>query len=164
MSFTVRPIREEKKPGQFRKFAVIGAGILEAAVHLYHQMRHREEEAVESQKRTRFLKRTVTVLLAGLLILLLLIGTLKVLARIKIISLSSMVRIVSTAPMQDEHGFTNVLLLGEGDNDHEGVDLTDTIMVVSLDPGDTKSAVLLSLPRDLYFLSTEKMGKGRVNS
>ncbi len=164
MSFTIRPIREEKKPGKFRKYAVIGTGILEAAVHLYHQMRHREEEVIESQKRTRFLKRSVTVLLAGLLILLLLIGTLKVLARIKVISLSSMVRVVSTAPAHDEHGFTNMLLLGEGNSDHDGVDLTDTVMVVSLDPSATKSAVMLSLPRDLYFLSTEKMGKGRVNS
>lgn len=164
MSFVSRPIRQEKKPNRFRKFAVIGAGLLEAATHLYHQMKHREEEEEKDQRRVRVLKRTIALLLSGLLILLLLIGALKVLVRLKAISLGSMVSAVSSSPGQDEHGFTNVLLLGEGDSDHDGVDLTDTLMVVSLDPTKTKSAVLLSLPRDLYALSTEKMGVGRINS
>lgn len=164
MSFVSRPIREEKKPSRFRKFAVIGTSILEAAVHLYHQMKHREQEEREEQKRVRILKRTIAILLSGLLILLLLIGTLKMLVRMKVISLGSMVSAVSNHPGQDENGLTNILLLGEGNSDHDGVDLTDTVMVVSLDPKETKSAVMLSLPRDLYFLSTEKMGKGRINS
>ena len=164
MSFTLRPIREDKKNGRFRKCAVIATGVLEAAVHLYHQMKHREEETVESQKRVRLLKRATLVLLSGLLILLFLIGTLNVLVRMKMLSLGTMVSVVSTPPAHDERGNTNVLLLGEGDNDHDGVDLTDTIMVVSLDPVHTESAVMLSLPRDLYLLSTEKMGKGRINS
>lgn len=164
MSFVSRPIREEKKPSRFRKFAVIGTGILEAAVHLYRQMKHREEKEKEEQKRVRVLKRTMVILVSGLLILLLLIGTLKFLVRLKAISLGSMVSAVSSHPGKDDHGMTNVLLLGEGDSDHSGIDLTDTVMVVSLDPKTTKSAVMLSLPRDLYFLSTDKMGKGRINS
>ncbi len=164
MSFVSRPIRQEKKPNRFRKFAMIGTGILEAAVHLYHQAKHREEDEEKGQKRVRMLKRTIAVLLSGLLILMLLIGALKILVRLKAISLGSMVSAVSSSPGQDEHGFTNVLLLGEGDKDHDGVDLTDTLMVASLDPVKTKSAVLVSLPRDLYALSTEKMGAGRINS
>lgn len=65
---------------------------------------------------------------------------------------------------KDENGITNILLLGEGDNDHEGIDLTDTVMIVSLDTVNTKSTVMLSLPRDLYVLKTEKMGAGRINT
>ena len=164
MSFVSRTIREEKKPSRFRKFAVIGTALLEAAVHLYHQMKHREEEEHTKQKRVRILKRAVVVLTAGLFILLLLIGTLKLLVRMKAISLGSMVSAVSTHPGKDEHGLTNILLLGVGYSDHVGVYLTDTVMVVSLVPNRTESAVMLSLPRDLYFLSSEKMGKGRVNS
>ncbi|MCK5017676.1 MAG: LCP family protein, partial [Candidatus Peribacteraceae bacterium] len=34
----------------------------------------------------------------------------------------------------------------------------------SLDPNKTKSTVLISIPRDVYFLGTEKMGKGKINS
>ncbi len=101
------------------------------------------------------LKQTMTLLLSGLLILTLLIGALKVLVHLKAFSLGNMVAAVSSSPGKDEHGFTNVLLLGEGDNDHSGIDLTDTIMLVSLDPVKTKSALMLSLPRDLYVLSTE---------
>ncbi len=63
----------------------------------------------------------------------------------------------------DESGRHNVLLLGEGDSDHDGTDLTDTIMIGSVDT-KLKNVVLLSLPRDLYFLETKEMGKGRINS
>jgi len=114
-------------------------------------------------KRERTLKLTFTVLLSALLVLLLLIGTLKVLVRLKTVALG-MVSVAGIALPADENGLTNILLLGEGDNNHEGVDLTDTIMIASLDPKNTKSAVLLSIPRDTYVLSTEKMGKDRINS
>lgn len=43
----------------------------------------------------------------------------------------------------------NVLLLGYGGAGHDGANLTDSIMVVSLDPA-THVATLLSVPRDLW--------------
>lgn len=46
-------------------------------------------------------------------------------------------------------GRVNVLLLGVGGADHSGGDLTDTIMVASVDPVNNQ-AVLLSIPRDLW--------------
>lgn len=46
-------------------------------------------------------------------------------------------------------GRINVLLLARGGAGHDGPDLTDTIMVASIDPIQ-KEAGLLSLPRDLY--------------
>jgi LCP family protein required for cell wall assembly len=46
-------------------------------------------------------------------------------------------------------GRVNILLLGRGGEGHEGADLTDTIILVSIDP-IAKEASLLSVPRDLY--------------
>ncbi|HET6924434.1 MAG TPA: LCP family protein, partial [Candidatus Saccharimonadales bacterium] len=46
-------------------------------------------------------------------------------------------------------GRVNILLLGNGGNGHDGPDLTDTIMVASIDPVN-KTADLLSVPRDLW--------------
>jgi LCP family protein required for cell wall assembly len=46
-------------------------------------------------------------------------------------------------------GRINVLLLGIGGAGHDGPNLSDTIMVMSIDPV-TKNAAMLSIPRDLY--------------
>lgn len=46
-------------------------------------------------------------------------------------------------------GRVNVLVLGKGGLGHEGADLTDTILVASINPIQ-KEAALLSVPRDLY--------------
>ncbi|MBP9751209.1 MAG: LCP family protein, partial [Candidatus Peribacteraceae bacterium] len=56
-----------------------------------------------------------------------------------------------------------LLVLGVGDKDHDGVDLTDTIMVVSLDPKDTKTVVMLSIPRDLWLTNIDHAADGRIN-
>lgn len=46
-------------------------------------------------------------------------------------------------------GRINILLLGKGGGNHDGPDLTDTILVASIDPVN-KNASLVSLPRDLW--------------
>lgn len=46
-------------------------------------------------------------------------------------------------------GRINILLLGIGGPGHEAPDLSDTIMVASIDP-KTKDVAMLSVPRDLY--------------
>ena len=46
-------------------------------------------------------------------------------------------------------GRINVLVMGVGGAGHDGPDLSDTIMVMSIDPR-TKDAAMLSIPRDLY--------------
>jgi|GEM_PF-325857 LCP family protein required for cell wall assembly len=164
MSFTVRPVREERKSsGRTKKYLLIAATLLQSIFHLYQWKKEHDVKEAKETRRIRTLKRTVAILLGVLVALLLIIGTLKILVRLKAISLTGMISMVSENPPTDEHGFTNVLLLGVGDADHDGIDLTDTIMVASLDPDHTKSAILLSIPRDTYVLSTEKMGKGRIN-
>ena len=46
-------------------------------------------------------------------------------------------------------GRVNILLLGVGGKNHDGGDLTDTMLVLSVDPVNTKAA-MLSVPRDLW--------------
>jgi polyisoprenyl-teichoic acid--peptidoglycan teichoic acid transferase len=50
-------------------------------------------------------------------------------------------------------GRVNILLLGKGGVGHEAPDLTDTILIASIDPVQ-KEAALLSLPRDFYVSSS----------
>jgi LCP family protein required for cell wall assembly len=50
---------------------------------------------------------------------------------------------------QDEYGYTNIVLLGDGGHVRDGADLIDTIMVASID-FEGKSVSLLSIPRDYY--------------
>ncbi len=64
---------------------------------------------------------------------------------------------------RDAGGRTNVLLLGVGDSDHQGADLTDSLIVVSIEPR-TQSIVLLSLPRDLYLADAPKAPDARINA
>lgn len=51
-------------------------------------------------------------------------------------------------------GRVNILLLGKGGAGHEGADLTDTIVVASIDPIQ-KEMSLLSIPRDFYVSTTD---------
>jgi len=67
------------------------------------------------------------------------------------------------APAHDANGFTNVLLLGVGDALHDGSDLTDTMILASIDPA-TRSAVMLSLPRDLMVVTESGISRGRINA
>ncbi len=51
--------------------------------------------------------------------------------------------------LQSSHNRTNVLLLGIGGGTHEGADLTDTMIVLSLD-NVKKVTSLISIPRDVW--------------
>lgn len=163
MSFTSRRVREEKKPSVLARSLLLAVPLIQWGARYYAHFKHAKQEEAVQAKREHLLKRTVTVLLAALLVLLLLIGTLKVLVRLKAMTLGMVGMAAAELPV-DSNGLTNVLLLGEGNSDHSGIDLTDTVMIASLDPKGTKSAVLLSIPRDTYILKTEKMGAGRINS
>lgn len=79
------------------------------------------------------------------------------------VALRSMMAIQGIALPSDADGLTNILLLGVGDVDHDGPDLTDTMIVLSLDP-KTDSAVLLSLPRDLLIDGQGREVGGRINA
>jgi LCP family protein required for cell wall assembly len=62
---------------------------------------------------------------------------------------------------QDQNGYTNIALLGDGGHVRDGADLVDTIMVASIDFKD-KSVSLLSVPRDFY-VKSDKYGNAKIN-
>jgi LCP family protein required for cell wall assembly len=51
--------------------------------------------------------------------------------------------------IEEKTGNINVLFLGKGGGRHEGPDLTDTIIVASINP-DKNTVTLISIPRDLW--------------
>ncbi|HUS26821.1 MAG TPA: LCP family protein [Nevskiaceae bacterium] len=59
-------------------------------------------------------------------------------------------------------GRINILLLGKGGQGHEAPDLTDTILVASIDPVN-KTASLLSIPRDLW-VAAPGAGSSKINA
>lgn len=58
-------------------------------------------------------------------------------------------------------GRVNILMLGKGGPGHEGADLTDTLLIVSIDPIQKESS-LLSIPRD-FWVKTDK-GQSKINA
>ena len=61
----------------------------------------------------------------------------------------------------DSHGHTNFVLTGIGGGEHDGGNLTDTIMLVSLDQTNN-NVKMLSIPRDLY-IEDKATGGQRMN-
>ena len=59
-------------------------------------------------------------------------------------------------------GRVNILLLGKGGAGHEAPDLTDTLLIASIDPVQ-KHAALLSIPRDLW-VQPEGLGHTKINA
>ncbi|MCJ7804638.1 LCP family protein, partial [Patescibacteria group bacterium] len=59
-------------------------------------------------------------------------------------------------------GRINILLLGIGGAGHDGADLTDTMMVVSVDPVN-KNVSMLSIPRDLW-VDIPGGGESKINA
>jgi LCP family protein required for cell wall assembly len=65
---------------------------------------------------------------------------------------SNVFGILQTSPIKkDANGRTNFLVLGTSEDDpgHEGANLTDSMMIVSISQ-DKKDAYMFSIPRDLY--------------
>lgn len=69
----------------------------------------------------------------------------------------------STKLKGESDGRVNILLAGNSADDpgHDGADLTDSIMIVSIDTRDNK-AFLLSIPRDLW-VETDNSGWQKIN-
>lgn len=162
MSFTVRKIRTAplRRSFPWRRYVIALLTIGRPLLGWYGAWKRRQEE----QKRTRALQKILLILVALLCALLLLGGTARALFGLRSMGMHSLINVTGGEAPRDPLGRINVLLLGEGNAAHDGTDLTDTIIVASLDPIDTQAVAALSLPRDLYFLSTEKMGKGKLNS
>lgn len=76
-------------------------------------------------------------------------------------NITDLVQIFSADLAQDDKNRTNLLLLGTGGGDHDGADLTDTIIIASL-KHDKKTVSMFSLPRDLW-VNMAGYGSSRIN-
>ncbi len=165
MSFQVRQIGKEKKPGllKWKKWAVAGTVVLKPFLGFYASWKERQKKEQRHERRLTLLKRAFAVLMAILLAAALLAVIANALFSMNL-SLRNIVSVAGKDLATDENGFTNILLVGSGDESHDGRDLLDTVIVLSIDPTAERGSAMLSLPRDLYFLQTEQMGAGRINS
>ena len=121
-------------------------------------------EFKEPRRKIRFLKRACLSIIILLLIVGIFLGTKAFLAGRKIITRSNggAPVLVGTELKSEGDGRVNILLLGIGGQGHEGPNLSDTIMIMSLDL-KTKSVALLSIPRDLYVL-IPGYGSAKINA
>lgn len=86
-----------------------------------------------------------------------------VIAIVKVVSGFDFKTIIMSAGsdlLEDSEGRTNFLLIGTGGGIHDGADLTDTMMVASLNL-DKESLSMVSIPRDLHV--KESMGSMKIN-
>ena len=63
----------------------------------------------------------------------------------------------------ESEGRINILLLGMGGANHNGGELTDTIMIASIKPSENEAA-LLSIPRDLYVQIPDSKINTKINA
>jgi LCP family protein required for cell wall assembly len=68
--------------------------------------------------------------------------------------LISGLEIVAGKPLPESNGRTNILLLGSGGLGHEGPDLTDTIIFISVKQSSGETT-LISIPRDFWITSLQ---------
>jgi len=116
----------------------------------------------KQQKRAHF-KRMISIGIAIVVVIAIALITFSLIVKIGGASFGTFTKMSAVPVASNENGITNMLVLGQGDE--KGIDLTDAIMVVSIDPENTQSVMALSLPRDLYFLHTDSMEteNGKLN-
>ncbi|MDX9970736.1 MAG: LCP family protein [Candidatus Gracilibacteria bacterium] len=100
-------------------------------------------------------------LIATALILLILVLTVGIYKTLSEIDYSVLLKVAGTKLMEDDHGLTNFMILGIGGKNHDGGDLTDTIMIASLD-NKNHHVSMVSIPRDIY-LKDATIGNSKIN-
>lgn len=113
--------------------------------------RHKQRKPVSRRK--KIIKRIIKILLVLALIVAAYVGIQAFIAGSAIFQ-GNLFGIFQNKPLQmDENGRTNILLFGTSgtvdDKNHDGADLTDSILVLSLDQ-KKKNAYMMSIPRDLW--------------
>jgi LCP family protein required for cell wall assembly len=164
MSFAVRRISEQRQRSHWKRRLARALAFARPLVQLFARAKRKHDEGKRRAWHRLLVERTAIAAIALLCTLLLLGGIAKALLALHMFSASKILTAAGAELPVDTNGMANILLLGQGGSEHDGVDLTDSIIVASIDAAETKSVLLLSLPRDLYFLSKNDGGKGRVNS
>ncbi len=112
----------------------------------------------KKRKISRKMKITIPLFASILIILFLTIGIARAISSI---DFSLFLQAAGSDLEQDASGHTNFLLLGNGGLNHDGGDLTDTMIVASLN-SNGKLITMISIPRDLY-VDDDQVGSSRVN-
>jgi len=122
--------------------------------------KHSPKPPKERKPLSPHLKMQIFAVVGGLAVVgLLLFGIIEV---IKSLNFSSIVFSSFGKSLQTtEAGNTNILLMGTGGANHDGGNLTDTIILTSIDY-KSKTVPMLSIPRDLY-VETKLTGRSRIN-
>jgi LCP family protein required for cell wall assembly len=160
-SFRVRSLDDKKRWYRrvpLKRCVLTALLFAQPMIKIYCDWKNRQKH----ERRVFALKRTVVLLLSIFFGLILINAVARAFVAVRELTSTTFTTISGDAPLADLYGHTNILLLGQGDE--TGEELTDSIIIVSLDPDKTQSAFILSLPRDLFFLNTKRMGKGRVNT
>lgn len=100
-------------------------------------------------------------LIALALVLLVLVLAVSIYKTLTAIDYSILLKVAGTKLMQDTDGHTNFLILGIGGKNHDGGDLTDTIMIASLDQKNHHVS-MVSIPRDIY-IKDSTVGSSKIN-
>lgn len=117
------------------------------------------EKAPKPQKeKINVVKVNMGIIGAVLIIMLLFFGIAKAISSI---DLSVFLTVAGEKLEIDENGNSNFMILGSGGENHEGSDLTDSIIVVSVNH-EKESVTMLSIPRDTYIID-KKVGNSRIN-
>lgn len=177
MSFTVRRLHEDPSQRGARWKRILPAAkfllrlgrplagwlVLRGIERNVHEAAEHKEHDENRARRVRLLRRVfmgscvaLACVFAGAIGVQALIHT-------KVLNIRTLVSVTGADLPRDAFGHVNILLLGTGDESHDGVDLTDTIMIASIDPKKNGSIALFAIPRDLYVRSA-RMGSGRINS
>ena len=105
----------------------------------------------EPSRRKKIVKRTILVILLILVLIGGFLGWKALSATSKVFNGNILGILNSTKLKGEENGRVNILLAGNSADDagHDGANLTDSIMLVSLNTKDN-TAFMMSIPRDLY--------------
>ncbi len=120
------------------------------------------------QKSKRSWKKRFALFLMLFFILILFIGSWNAInysrASKKLFGSSNIISALTPSPLKgSDNGRVNILVVGYSADDpgHNGANLTDSIMVVSMSTAD-KGSYMLSIPRDLY-ISIPGYGRAKIN-
>lgn len=119
---------------------------------------HSNHQNNYSTKNKRRVNISLGAVLSGIIIIILIGGIVKAVSSI---DFRIFLKAAGDELKTDIYNHTNFLILGTGDKTHEGSDLTDTILVASLDK-EHKLITMISVPRDLY-VKDSALGNSRIN-
>ena len=116
-----------------------------------------DTKPVKKKKSRRFRKIVNKKLIAGVIVLLMLVGAGYFVSKIvlsagRVFSGNVLDLLAGGEPLKkDENGRSNILIFGTSEDDpgHSGAALTDSIMLLSIDQ-EKKTAAMVSVPRDLW--------------